>query len=100
MLTQVSVAALKVANELKTFDAAELLELQALVLNTDRRKAHVPCDFKKFKAVFVCLEVPCKRCKTMHMKLHTPESICGLQQAKIDLLKENMAVLRFEHDMA
>jgi hypothetical protein len=99
LLEQVSVAALKCASDLKTFSAEDLQELQALILNADRRKARVPSDFKKFKAVFVCCEVPCKRCKTMHVKLHTPESICGLQQAKIDLLRENMALLKFEHDI-
>jgi hypothetical protein len=98
-LEQVSVAALKAASELKCFSAEELLELQALILNTDKRKARKPEEFAKFKQVFVCVEVPCKRCKSMHVKLHTPETVCALQQAKIDLLRENLTLIKFEHDV-
>jgi hypothetical protein len=99
MLDMIQVAALKAAADLKTFAAEDLEELKQLILNTDRRKPHVPHDFKKFRSVFVCVETPCRRCKSAHTKLHTPESICELQKAKIALLKENMQVIRFEHDV-
>jgi hypothetical protein len=99
MLDMISVAALKAAADLKTFCAEDLEELKQLILNTDRRKPHVPHDFKKFRSVFVCVETPCRRCKSAHTKLHTPESICELQAAKIKLLRENMQVIRFEHDV-
>jgi hypothetical protein len=99
MLDMISVAAVKAAADLKTFAAEDLEELKQLILNTDRRKPHVPADFKKYRPVFVCVETPCRRCKSAHTKLHTPESICDLQAAKIKLLRENMQVIRFEHDV-
>jgi hypothetical protein len=99
MLDMISVAALKCAADLKSFGPEDMEELKQLILNSDRRKPRVPSDFKKYRAVFVCVETPCRRCKSAHTKLHTPESICELQKPKIALLRENMQVIRFEHDV-
>ena len=65
MLDMVSVASPKAAADFKCFTPEDLEEPKQLILNTDKRKPRVPADFRKFRAVFVCIETP-RRCKSMH----------------------------------
>jgi hypothetical protein len=101
LLEHVCESALKFATESKKYSADELVQLQMLIMNNNRKEPRVPEDFYKFREVFAFLEVKCKHCNRCHKAdaVYSPESICDLQDKKNKMIYQNKDVVHYEHDV-
>ena len=100
MLEHISSAAvLEMDSRKDLYNREDMKRLSDLILNKGRRKPALVSDFDKYKLVLLRVETSCLSCKSKHVMECTPELVCRLQEACILLVYENMAVIKFEHDI-
>ena len=97
----------KLENGMKKYSPEQLVELQQLILNSDRKKVHEVSEFDRFRELFLYVDVKCGNCQHTHRHhmdeidepLYSPANIIKLHDKVKKMVYHNELILAVEFDI-